>query len=128
MARGRKPSKGLGDTVEKVLEVTGVGKVAKFILGDDCNCDARKEKLNQWFPYRKAQCLTEDEYNYLTEYFAQTRNEINVSQQQMLLKIYNRIFNTNKRPTSCSSCFRELHSDLAKVYNTYKEENANTEA
>jgi NAD(P)H-nitrite reductase large subunit len=123
MAKGRKPSKGLGDTVEKVLEATGIAQVAKFIAGDDCGCDARKEKLNQWFPYRKAECLTEEEYNYLTEYFAQTRNEINVSQQQMLLKIYNRIFNRNKRPTSCSSCFRELHSDLAKVYNTYKEEN-----
>jgi NAD(P)H-nitrite reductase large subunit len=123
MARGRKPSKGLGDTVEKVLEATGIAQAVKFIAGDDCGCDARKEKLNQWFPYRKAECLTEDEYNYLTEYFAQTRNEINVSQQQMLLKIYNRIFNANKKPTSCSSCFRELHSDLAKVYNTYKEEN-----
>lgn len=126
MAKGRPKSKGLGDTVEKVLEATGIAQAVKFIAGDDCGCDARKEKLNQWFPYRKAQCLTEEEYNYLTEYFSQTRNEINVSQQQMLLKIYNRIFNTNKRPTSCSSCFRELHSDLAKVYNTYKEENANT--
>lgn len=128
MAKGRKPSKGLGDTVEKVLEATGVAKVVKFIAGDDCGCDARKEKLNQWFPYRKAQCLTEEEYNYLTDYFSQTRNEINVSQQQELLKIYNRVFNMNRKPTSCSSCFRELHSDLAKVYNTYKEENANTEA
>lgn len=128
MAKGRKPSKGLGDTVEKVLEATGIAQLTKFIAGEDCGCNERKEKLNQWFPYRKAQCLTEEEYNYLTEYFSQTRNEINVSQQQMLLKIYNRIFNTNKRPTSCSSCFRELHSDLAKVYNTYKEENANTEA
>lgn len=128
MAKGRKPSKGLGDTVEKVLEATGVAKVVKFIAGDDCGCDARKEKLNEWFPYRKAQCLTEEEYNYLTDYFSQTRNEINVSQQQELLKIYNRVFNMNRKPTSCSSCFRELHSDLAKVYNTYKEENANTEA
>ncbi|CAB5218644.1 hypothetical protein UFOVP211_46 [uncultured Caudovirales phage] len=128
MAKGRPKSKGLGDTVEKVLEGIGIAQAVKFIAGDDCGCDARKEKLNQWFPYRKAECLTEEEYNYLTEYFAQTRNEINVSQQQMLLKIYNRIFNANKKPTSCSSCFRELHSDLAKVYNTYKEENANTEA
>lgn len=126
MAKGRPKSKGLGDTVEKVLEATGIAQAVKFIAGDDCGCDARKQKLNEWFPYRKAECLTEEEYNYLTEYFAQTRNEINVSQQQMLLKIYNRIFNTNKKPTSCSSCFRELHSDLAKVYNTYKEENANT--
>jgi len=126
MAKGRKPSKGLGDTVEKVLEATGIAQAVKFIAGDDCGCEERKQKLNEWFPYKKPQCLNEDEYNYLTEYFAETRNEINVSTQQMLLKIYNRVFNTNKRPTSCSSCFREVHSELAKVYNTYKEENANT--
>ena len=94
--------------------------------GDDCGCEERKQKLNEWFPYKKPQCLNEDEYNYLHSYFAETRNEINVSTQQILLKIYNRVFNTNKRPTSCSSCFREVHSELAKVYNTYKEENANT--
>ncbi len=28
-------SKGLGDTVEKVLEATGVAKVAKWLLGED---------------------------------------------------------------------------------------------
>ena len=28
-------SEGLGDTVEKVLEVTGVAKVAKWVLGED---------------------------------------------------------------------------------------------
>ena len=31
------PSKGLGDTVEKFLEVTGVAKVAKWLLGEDWN-------------------------------------------------------------------------------------------
>ena len=30
-------SKGLGDTVEKVLEVTGVAKVAKWLLGEPHN-------------------------------------------------------------------------------------------
>ncbi len=40
-------SKGLGDTVEKVFKATGIDKIAKFILGDDCKCDERKEKLNK---------------------------------------------------------------------------------
>jgi len=44
--RKRKP-KGLGDTVENVLKATGIDKIAKFVLGEDCNCDKRKEKLNK---------------------------------------------------------------------------------
>mgnify|MGYP006292565951 FL=1 len=56
--RGRKPkAQGLGDTVEQVLEVTGIGKVAKWVLGEDCKCDERKEKLNKIFPYRKISCI-----------------------------------------------------------------------
>ena len=39
-------SKGLGDSVEKILKATGIDKVAKKVLGDDCGCDKRKEALN----------------------------------------------------------------------------------
>ena len=52
-------SKGLGDSIEKALKVTGIDKVAKKILGDDCGCEERKKKLNQMFPY--ARPFTEDE-------------------------------------------------------------------
>ena len=62
-------SEGLGDTVEKVLEVTGVAKVAKWLLGEDCKCDERKEKLNEWFSYRKPECLLEHEHEFLSEWF-----------------------------------------------------------
>ena len=43
-------SKGLGDSVEKVLKATGVSDVVKFIAGEDCGCDERKEKLNDLVP------------------------------------------------------------------------------
>ena len=59
-------SEGLGDTVEKVLEATGVSKVAKWLLGEDCGCDERKAKLNELFPYRKPLCLQKDELVYLS--------------------------------------------------------------
>ena len=45
-------SKGLGDTVEKITKATGIDKVAKFILGEDCGCEERKQKLNKLFPYK----------------------------------------------------------------------------
>ena len=42
-----KQSEGLGDTVEKVFKATGIDKVAKFILGEDCGCEERKAKLTE---------------------------------------------------------------------------------
>ena len=48
-------SRGLGDTVEKVFEKTGIKYVAKKVLGDDCGCNKRKEKLNKLVPYNKGQ-------------------------------------------------------------------------
>ena len=32
-------SRGLGDTLEKVFQKTGIDKVAKWVLGEDCGCD-----------------------------------------------------------------------------------------
>ena len=45
-------SKGLGDTIEKIAEATGIKKIVKKIAGDDCGCNKRKEQLNKILPYR----------------------------------------------------------------------------
>ena len=68
---------GLGDDIEKITEATGIKKLVKFIAGEDCGCDARKEKLNKIFRHNKLECLTEDEYDYLTEFFAKNKNVLN---------------------------------------------------
>lgn len=60
-------SKGLGDTVEKFTTATGIKAVVKAVVGDDCGCDERKEKLNKLFPYkREPECLNEQELAYLS--------------------------------------------------------------
>jgi len=113
-------SKGLGDTVEKVLHKTGIDKLAKFVLGEDCGCDKRKEYLNKMFPYNKPNCLLENEYEYLKDFFSVHRNEIKPSQQDKLLPIYARVFNVRPEPTSCDSCWREMVSKLKRVYENYE--------
>ncbi len=117
------PPKGLGDTVEKVLEATGVAKVAKFLLGEDCGCDERKEKLNKMFPYYKPLCLEEDEYNFLTEFFAKGSNQIKIQDQRDMLKIYNRVFRLKvpRTTTDCSSCVREMVGNLKRLYKEYED-------
>jgi hypothetical protein len=113
-------SQGLGDTVEKVLEATGIASVAKFVLGEDCNCEERKKKLNELFPYRNTNCLTEEEYQWLTETNVLTQDTFKPSEQTKLIAIYNRVFNLRQEPTSCASCFRELVFKMQKVYAEYQ--------
>jgi len=47
----KKKSEGLGDTIEKITEATGIKKVVKWLAGDDCGCEERKEKLNKLWRY-----------------------------------------------------------------------------
>lgn len=128
MARRKKQAEGLGDTVENILEVTGIAKVAKWVLGEDCGCEERKQKLNELWRYTKPECLTEDEYKYLDDFFTNLKSSVSPNQQRELLKIYNRVFKQRMQPTSCGSCVREIVNKLNKLYAIYKEENANTEA
>ena len=119
-------SEGLGDTVEKVLEATGIAKVAKWLLGEDCNCDKRKAKLNELFPYKKPLCLEESEFNYLDEWFSKNTDRVTPTEQIELFKIHSRVFQVRNELTSCPSCVASRINDLRKVYNQYKEENANS--
>lgn len=114
-----KKAQGLGDTIEQITEATGIKKLVKFIAGDDCGCDARKEKLNALFPYHKPECLTEDEYNYLEESKVLDKNTIKPSEQDAILKIYNRVFHVSREPTSCASCLREIVIKMQQVFNEY---------
>jgi hypothetical protein len=107
-------SKGLGDSVEKVLKATGIDKVAKKVLGDDCGCEERKQKLNKMFPYSRQ--MTEDEIKIYEEVMARTKGTLTGSDQALIIKIYNKVFNTNKKPSSCGSCVRETLAKIKKVY------------
>ena len=87
-------SKGLGDTVAKITKATGIDKLVKFVAGEDCGCDERKEKLNKLFPYAKPKCLNEDEFNTLNTYFKQNTNTLtsfitHISTQNNIVFIYN---------------------------------------
>lgn len=116
-------SKGLGDDILKVTKATGIKTAVDFLaekLGFDCGCEERRKKLNKLFPYKKVECLEEDEYNYLTE-FNWNVNQLTPDAQKRLLAIYNRIFNEKRQPTSCGACWQGILGELHKVYNEYNQ-------
>ncbi len=120
MARGRKP-KGLGDTIEAITEVTGIKSLVKFIAGEDCNCDQRKEKLNKLFPYnQKVNCLNETDYSKLTKYLDASQTTLTPDEQKEISDIYFNVFNFRLQISSCTSCWKGKIDELRKIYNEYK--------
>lgn len=119
-------SKGLGDTIEKVTEATGIKKAVKMFTeatGVDCGCDARKEKLNKLFPYKHTQCLEEKEYNVLKDFFAQFNGtKLDERYTRPLAEIHARVFSHKfDVPCSCSpKTWKSWINDLRKVYNEYE--------
>lgn len=109
-------SKGLGDSVEKVFKATGIDKVAKKVLGDDCGCEKRKDLLNKAFPYNSVRQFTEDEMKIYEEVMDRTKGTITGQDQGIMVKLYNKVFNANKKPSGCGSCVKETLAKLQKVY------------
>ena len=117
--RTKKPS-GLGDTIESITTATGIKAAVDWFseaTGVDCGCDARKEKLNKIFRYRKPECLTKEEYEFIGKMVG--RNTVTAIEQTEVNKIYNRVFKDSVKPTSCGSCLRGRVLELESLYNAY---------
>jgi hypothetical protein len=120
----KQKSKGLGDSIEKLTEVTGIKKVVEMFseaTGIDCGCDERKVKLNNLFPYnRNINCLNESDYNKLTKYLSAEQSTLNAIEQQEVSDIYFNVFNYRLQISSCASCWKGKLDELRRVYNEYK--------
>tara|TARA_R110002110_G_scaffold42778_3_gene133921 strand:- start:637 stop:1005 length:369 start_codon:yes stop_codon:yes gene_type:complete len=51
--KSKSKPKGLGDIVEKVATVTGVKSAVDTLIGEECGCTERRDKLNELFPMYK---------------------------------------------------------------------------
>jgi len=113
-----KKSKGLGDSIAKITEATGLKKIVDKIseaTGIDCGCEERKEYLNKLYPY--ARTFTKDEMEIYEEILPSIKNRrINKLEQKSLLKIYNKVFKARKEMTNCSSCINQTLKKLEEVY------------
>lgn len=124
----KKSPEGLGDTVETVLEKTGIAKAVKMFTpeGLDCGCEERKKKLNELFPYRKPNCLTEEMLETWKKMRPSIKTTITTAQQDIILRTYAHVFNKKLAPcTSCASSgntWMNIVKEIDKAVETYKEE------
>jgi predicted 3-demethylubiquinone-9 3-methyltransferase (glyoxalase superfamily) len=112
--------KGLGDVVESVTEATGIKKLVKFIAGEDCGCDERKEALNVLFPRRKVNCILEDDYDFLTKFLSGVSSIVTADEQRRLVKIYNYVFDAKKETSSCGRCVFGVIDELKRYIKSYE--------
>jgi len=120
----KQKAKGLGDTVEQITEATGIKAAVEMFskaTGIDCGCEERKAKLNELFSYsRKVNCLTEKDYNALTDLISPNKSTLTIEEQQIISEIYYNVFNYRLQLSSCGSCWAGKVQELRKVYNEYK--------
>ena len=84
-------------------------------MGEDCGCEQRKEKLNKLFPY--ARTMSDDEISiYESLKPSINTGKLKGNQASTIVKIYNKIFGTNKQVSSCSPCVKSIIDQLEKVY------------
>lgn len=117
---------GLGDVVESVTKATGIKKVVDTVskaLDTDCGCDERKEKFNKFTLWSKkgVNCISEDDYKWYVENEIARKSRLDFSDVRRFITIYNSVFNTNVKPTKCSSClnsYRRKLNEYIEIYNS----------
>lgn len=116
---GEAANKGLGTQIEKATEATGIKSVVEAIseaFDKDCGCAARKEKLNKLFPNRKLNDLDTNDYEWLKNWNSKKRYSVSPLEQQMLVDIYNRVFNSKRVVSNCSPCIASINRELKVIF------------
>jgi hypothetical protein len=119
----KRKAQGLGDTIDQITTATGIKALVKFVAGEDCGCDQRKEALNKLFPYSKPNCLSEQDYNFLKEFFPRKATTVQVTDVYRLMDIYKNVFGKQLEFPGCGSCFDDRINELKKVFDQYVQEN-----
>ena len=112
----RTKSKGLGDTVEKVIKATKLDK----LVTSDCGCEQRKEYLNSLWRYKVVRCLTEQEVIQWAEFVKVRTLRLSKEQVDFVCELYGSVFNRNVwKP--CATCSpKPLISMIDKLDKIYE--------
>ena len=109
-------SKGLGDTIEKTTKALGVDK---FVEGEDCGCDKRRDWLNKKFRYKVIECPTEEMFNWMQDFFLTPKSTLTQDEQKKVTDIINHTFKTKYKLNKCGSCYQDRIHKLKKLYESY---------
>ena len=121
----KKKSQGLGDTIEKVTEATGIKAVVKAVLGDDCGCDDRKAKLNEMFPYLGDKKMDDRQKQVWTSVIvpARRRGRLKPVEATALTTLFMDFGITKPKWRRCGSCATKVLDEMQAIYDASCETN-----
>jgi hypothetical protein len=121
-------SVGLGDVVEKITEATGIKRVVKWLFGENCGCEQRKDDLNQiqiikkkrkelnkhfWLKYPNF--MTQEDFDIIAPIIEdEKRNRYYADEVVQIYRVYNFIFGRRDEVSTCSSCVSKKIKELRK--------------
>mgnify|MGYP003649688371 CR=1 FL=1 len=123
---------GLGDVVEAFTKATGIKAIVdkvSDVLGVDCGCDERRERLNNLLPRGRKQvrCMTDEEYVSYGEFMSTRKaGRLEANEVKYLMALYTKIYNRKWRKVRCTQCalksrVKEAMSDLDRTYNNHNQ-------
>ena len=123
---------GLGDVVEAFTKATGIKAIVdkvSDVLGVDCGCDERRERLNNLLPRGRKQvrCMTDEEYVSYGEFMSTRKaGRLEADEVKYLMALYTKIYNRKWAKVRCTQCalkgrVKEAMSDLDRTYNNHNQ-------
>ena len=97
-----KKSRGIGDDIAALTKATGIDRLVKDILGDDCGCPERQAMVNKLFPHKKNWTLSEKQaktYESLKPEFSTGR--VSDAWRQKFYALYNDVTGQKKKVSGC---------------------------
>jgi hypothetical protein len=113
--------KGAGDVVEAITTATGIKTVVDTLFGD-CGCGARKDLMNEKFPFRQkaVKCIEQEDYEYLQSFFSRVRTRLDATMQKRLVDIYNYVFDKREVvPSACINCSQKGFVKMVRKLEQY---------
>ena len=123
---------GLGDVVEAFTKATGIKAIVdkvSDVLGVDCGCDDRRERLNNLLPRGRKQvrCMTDEEYVSYGEFMSTRKaGRLEANEVKYLMALYTKIYNRKWAKVRCTQCalkgrVKEAMADLDRTYNNHNQ-------
>jgi hypothetical protein len=111
--------KGVGDMIESVTKLTGIQALTKRLFGDDCGCEERQQKINEYFG-KPVNPLSESDYIFLHS-VVNGGDKIKPREQLRMRDIFERTFN-KKLSSTCLSCsfISEIYRPLKRLFDRYE--------
>jgi len=113
-------SKGLGDTIKKVLAPLGIEKIFDK-LGIDCKCKERAEALNKIATYKTVNCIDYEMYCFIDNFLSKPITSGILHEDQNGLNAILEHVTQQKHPR-LGCCYGDSGriDEIKKIYNAYQ--------